>query len=315
MKGKISINGKKVSIDEIEGQSRITFLTPKGAKTGYFRPDGKIGTRIANNHPKKIMMCSCDGKYHTFEECTPLKFSEKDRALKCDNCGKLFEVIKLPEDFRAETEARKAKALENLHLYAAGNDWECFGDMYKLSTEIEYGDWKKIKQYFEFWTMKKFYDSECEYSGETGWLTTDPGAVENILVKEGLIKPENTLKVRRERAAKEKAEADKKKEKIRELKAKIAEKFENAEYPQFEYPERIEGEEIQDPQNPQNIYGGGYWWIINKEKDEIWSIVNNGTDGGDWSRNNVATGGAGAIGERVKYSEELEKLIREYVKM
>ncbi|MEA3641751.1 MAG: hypothetical protein VBE63_17700 [Lamprobacter sp.] len=44
----------------------------------------------------------------------------------------------------------------------------------------------------------------------------------------------------------------------------------------------------------QNIYGGGDWWVI--EDDHIWYVRNNGADGDDWSRNNIRTGGAGAIG-------------------
>ena len=96
---------------------------------------------------------------------------------------------------------------------------------------------------------------------------------------------------------------------------KITKKFENAEYPKFNRTKRIEGEMIEDPQNPMNIYGGGHWWIINKENEEIWDVKNNGTDGGDWSLNNVATGGAGAIGHRIKYSEKVENLIKEYISL
>jgi len=43
----------------------------------------------------------------------------------------------------------------------------------------------------------------------------------------------------------------------------------------------------------------------------IWYIQNNGGDGDDWSVNNVLTGGAGAIGWRVAYEQELaERLAR-----
>jgi hypothetical protein len=52
-----------------------------------------------------------------------------------------------------------------------------------------------------------------------------------------------------------------------------------------------------------NIYGGGDWWVIGPEW--IWHVKNNGTDGDDWSRNNVRTGGAGGIGHRVPYTPEL----------
>jgi len=58
----------------------------------------------------------------------------------------------------------------------------------------------------------------------------------------------------------------------------------------------------------QDIYGGGEWFVIGK--DYIWYVRNNGADGDNWSRNNVLTGGAGAIGWRVPYSKELADSIR-----
>ena len=46
-----------------------------------------------------------------------------------------------------------------------------------------------------------------------------------------------------------------------------------------------------------DIYGGGNWFVI--QPDAIWWVQNNGHDGDDWSRNNIRTGGAGAIGWRI----------------
>jgi len=43
----------------------------------------------------------------------------------------------------------------------------------------------------------------------------------------------------------------------------------------------------------------------------IWHVLNNGSDGDDWSANNVRTGGAGAIGRRLPYSPELDAQVRE----
>jgi len=51
------------------------------------------------------------------------------------------------------------------------------------------------------------------------------------------------------------------------------------------------------------IYGGGDWFVIGPEW--IWYVQNNGADGDMWSRNNIRTGGAGAIGWRVPFSPEL----------
>lgn len=55
--------------------------------------------------------------------------------------------------------------------------------------------------------------------------------------------------------------------------------------------------------NTENAYGGGDWIVVGPE--HIWYVRNNGSDGASWEQNNVATGGAGAIGWRVDYSPEL----------
>jgi hypothetical protein len=52
-----------------------------------------------------------------------------------------------------------------------------------------------------------------------------------------------------------------------------------------------------------NIYGSGDCFVVND--DEVWYLRNNGMDGDDWSRNNVTTGGAGAIGWRASRSSDL----------
>lgn len=59
----------------------------------------------------------------------------------------------------------------------------------------------------------------------------------------------------------------------------------------------------------QNIYGGGDWFVVGEHW--IWYCRNNGADGDDWSRNNVRTGGAGAIGWRVPYDAQLAARIAE----
>lgn len=78
---------------------------------------------------------------------------------------------------------------------------------------------------------------------------------------------------------------------------------ENGEYPKGDFS--LSGVVLFDT---ADIYGGGDWFVIDSEY--IWYVRNNGMDGDNWSANNVMTGGAGAIGMRVKKTEELEsKLI------
>lgn len=85
-------------------------------------------------------------------------------------------------------------------------------------------------------------------------------------------------------------------------------------YPFEENQIVLQGDVIQDPLNPQNIYGGGRWWVIEPNGSRadrgIWCVENNGMDGDNWARNNIRTGGAGAIGYKIPYNETLEKIIR-----
>lgn len=71
----------------------------------------------------------------------------------------------------------------------------------------------------------------------------------------------------------------------------------------------LDGEEIEHPAHGHNLVGGGEWFVITD--DSIWAVRNNGMDGDDWSRNNVRTGGAGAIGRRVPYDAALAARIRD----
>ncbi len=57
-----------------------------------------------------------------------------------------------------------------------------------------------------------------------------------------------------------------------------------------------------------NVYGSGDRFVIGD--GHIWYVKNNGMDGDNWSANNVSTGGAGAIGWRVPYSDELANKIK-----
>lgn len=57
---------------------------------------------------------------------------------------------------------------------------------------------------------------------------------------------------------------------------------------------QLSGERLHDS---QTIYGGGFWFVV--APDGLWYVRNNGSDGDDWSYNNVATGGAGAVGWRL----------------
>ncbi len=240
----------------------------------------------------------------------------KIESLGVKQNGKVMQFIGLPDDvYNAFQTAKSSLALKNIHLTYAGRSAETGIKFYRLSAEVPRETWRKIAKYFE----KFEKDEEDSLDGELyGWLTAQPEAVEKILN----VKEELTLAYRKEQAKKRKEEKKKKAQELQEKLNEIEKAFENAEYPDPEkeapgeaaqfrpgYEKmRVDGEEIQHPINPENLHGGGEWWVIQPEW--IWHIRNNGHDGDDWGRNNVNTGGAGAIGVRVPFSEELAAQIR-----
>lgn len=79
----------------------------------------------------------------------------------------------------------------------------------------------------------------------------------------------------------------------------------------------LKGDRIYTPYSNKDlmIYGGGNWFI--EDGEYIWYVKNNGADGDYWGANNVATGGAGAIGWRIPKSDyiiEKISLIQKSVK-
>ncbi len=100
------------------------------------------------------------------------------------------------------------------------------------------------------------------------------------------------------------AERDRASKRLRELARQARKTWEQpARTPEGLTPE---GERLIDK---QNIYGGGDWWVVGTE--HIWYVQNNGMDGDDWSRNNVRTGGAGAIGWRTPFDPTLAAELRQ----
>lgn len=242
-------------------------------------------------------------------------------AMKIESLGikqndKTMMFIGIPNDaYNAFQAAKSNFSLRNICLQYAGKSAKTGIKWYSLSAEVPRETWKKIAKHFSKFNR----DDEDSFDGELrGWLTAQPEAVEKILN----VREELTLSYRREQAKKIREEKKKKAQELQEKLDDIKKAFDDAEYPdpKKEAPEEavqfqpgyekmsVEGEIIQHPNHPENIYGGGEWWVIQKEW--IWHIRNNGADGDNWSANNVNTGGAGAIGHRVPYNEELAELIR-----
>lgn len=212
------------------------------------------------------------------------------------------------------------EALSQLQMNFIDSDWENGQVIYGLSARISANDWKKVGHLFQHIDTSR--DEDSEWSGHyRGWATSRRGAeeVERILS----IPHERTLAYREEQSKIAKAETELRDKQCDELLTRIEQSFENAVYPNpgVESPDeankyskgfekmKAEGETIQHPVRPENLYGGGQWWVIDKDKNRIWNIKNNGADGDDWGRNNIETGGAGAIGVYVPYTAGLDEMI------
>ena len=105
----------------------------------------------------------------------------------------------------------------------------------------------------------------------------------------------------RTRKAKNRELAIAKEKRTRNIIATEQRLFQDGEYIQEDKPFQIFGIIYERPGKGFNIYGGGAQYVITAEY--IWHVRNNGMDGDDWSRNNIHTGGAGAIGTRFEKTE------------
>lgn len=302
---------------------KVLLKTPDGKEVTAQYKNGSIVTLHRNPKP---FCCSCkyDGK--NAETATEFETKYLEGKLECPDCGKIIEIIKTVEDYEQEEHERQQKARENLHLSAYNQSMSSGITWYALSTRIDYEEWKKVKHLFTYFDSHNDDDEEqdtLDGMGLNGWLTGSPEKVEEILN----VKSELRLSYREEQ---DKIRREKRQKVINErdmVKKQISEHFQNDDVTQPWKDESIkgtqgasmlpwpEGQDIEDPDYPFNIYGGGQSWVIDKEGNKIWFIRNNGRDGDNWGLNNIRTGGAGAIGAYVNYSSDLEDLIRKYISL
>lgn len=73
-----------------------------------------------------------------------------------------------------------------------------------------------------------------------------------------------------------------------------------------------QGRRIMAVNAQSKIYGGGTDFILKGKT--LYQISNNGMDGDDWSRNNVRTGGAGAVGKKVSLTPEDVRALKSSMK-
>lgn len=111
-----------------------------------------------------------------------------------------------------------------------------------------------------------------------------------------LATPEEAAPAIARRNAREKKHAAK-----RDLSGLLAEITANGEFP--EGPLAVKGKTLYTQDARLQAYGGGSWLI--DEGGYLWYVKNNGADGDAWSANNVTTGGAGAMGWRLRWTDVL----------
>jgi hypothetical protein len=240
-------------------------------------------------------LCSCTGT--TAETATPLVAGETGAV--CPMCGKTVAYTKTPCDLRAEEEDRKRKAREDLRLVPAGMT-EDHGMAYRLTARIDRAEWAKIARYMLYVTTDDSMGMDAD-DHNLGWVTFYPREVEEALGITG----DRTLAAQREAAQRRRDDP------IRARKRAIAQRVQEIGKEIQETGERPAGDN--EPVgnrlfDPQDIYGGGDWFVAGPEY--LWYVRNNGMDGDNWSLNNVRTGGAGAIGYRVPASSPLADEIR-----
>jgi len=245
------------------------------------------------------------------------------------------EIEKIRVDAEKEGYERKirddwvTRTLSNniLRMATHGED----GSIYTLNAKVPSDVWAKIKDYVFYVSSEEDMEGYSDFGGDNfrGWGISNPKKVEEILhliaEKQATDEHRNMAKRIEEERKESEEKTKRKKEKSEGRKKEIVEishSFNNAERPDpkkedLEYSKkfspgyekmRVDGELIENPLNPRNIYGGGQWWVI--QDKWIWKVTNNGGDGDDWGANNVDTGGAGAIGVRIPYSKELADKIR-----
>lgn len=250
------------------------------------------------NHYGKAIYCSCTGNSES--TATKMLYNEETREVYCPNCHeRKVEVLQTYAEYQQEVKERQAERLANLHLTLVGDDWECGQKYYALSTEIDYDDWLKVKKYFKYHKKGWSRYSELEFVGyePSGWLTQNLEAVENILVAEGLIKPENTLealenKARAERKAKEKARKEKKEKK--EALAKEMKTCQDELDKLFESAEEISEAEARSCHFNATFGRGTIQTFTIKDKEIV----------------KCRSGGDFIFGRKIKYSAEAERLLK-----
>ena len=190
---------------------------------------------------------------------------------------------------------------QTIYLKYIGRDILTGISFYKLNNTIPFEKWVTVKEYFDY--VEK--DTLELHNGRIiyGWVTQQPETVEEILE----IPSQNRLSYRRKKYREKYDETHREEKAIERKIDEIHKIFSVVEVPEGNF--KLHGKYVDNPLNPRNSWGGGEWFIINKDAGEIWYIINNSKDGDNYTYNNVITDEHGAIGRCVDYDYRLARKI------
>lgn len=174
--------------------------------------------------------------------------------------------------------------------YTISNGSGYGGSPYKIGETIR-SNRKDLPEYVTVIRASQRYYGEDGMSFGVG---DDSGYVYTATVREATREEAAPIRAREE--------AKKARKQAKEMLLSIAREIrENGDRPELQGAPA--GVRIDMPGNPENIHGGGEWFVIGQ--DRVWHVRNNGADGDDWSANNIRTGGAGAIGFAIPFDRGL----------
>jgi hypothetical protein len=248
--------------------------------------------------------------YTKGEDTVQQSIRELEKLGRADHASEIAERLSELKSKRANI---KIKYAEDKHL---GRLSGYTGKTYNLSGGSGYGCWGWHKGQIVHNNKKAIENGEpvylyiiyahAEYFREDGMslgVGDDSGYLYSAIAREATV--DESIPLRAEEA--ERQEISDAYKALRQISEQIQK---TGERPSGTF--RLSGPEYDFTSNPDaRIYGAGEWFIVDEEF--IWYVQSNGMDGDDWSRNNIRTGGAGAIGWRIPYEKTIaDEIIRNH---
>lgn len=269
------------------------------------KPNGKTVTITGQTDGEyvyrggSIVKCSCNR-----ENPSPYIFDEN--------------IVYCPSCFNTSLNVTLIDSNSDLYLYPIGLDYNTMQSLFKLSATLPYNEWLKVSEYFVKLTP---YDVDLEYELDyVGWVTSTPQLVETALdiPFEKWICNRDIEKELLEQVEQEKNQnrilSEEDKNYYFDIVDKLHEVFSVHETPYGQF-DLTDGVVIPNPLFPPNRYGGGEYWVLLADENEVWYVRNNYRDGDDLKFNNILVDGElRAIGKVIAYDGDVDKLLQKLAK-